>query len=340
MLLPASLVGISAFGLKTFFFISGFLITRLLLAEYRYSNNVSLSAFYGRRFIRLYPVLITYVAVVWLVAIVRQQHVDIIDPLAVFFYFVNYLAVFTDGGGHTLPIGLFWSLSVEEHFYLVAPIVIFFLRGDARKILIFAVAVCVFSLFLRLLYVELWPGIEGTLHIYWRSETRFDSIAYGMILACCADIKAGRRLIQFISGRFAVAAAAFVLLGSFAIRDDYFQMTWRFSIQGLALIPLISAVIFARTIPIANYLLNSTLMVWIGVLSYSLYVWHGGVMYLFSSFIHSLPTYSQSSAELIMTIALALCSYFIVERPANKVRSRFKRLSASRHSSVVVEQST
>ena len=73
MLLPASMVGISAIGLKVFFVLSGFLITRLLLAENTHSRSISLRNFYVRRLLRLYPVIIVYVCITSIVILLRGQ---------------------------------------------------------------------------------------------------------------------------------------------------------------------------------------------------------------------------------------------------------------------------
>jgi peptidoglycan/LPS O-acetylase OafA/YrhL len=326
MVLPASLLGISALGVKIFFFISGFLITRLLLAENRASGHVSLGNFYIRRFLRLYPVLIVYMILVVAVTLARGNTFAYVDAASVFFYFVNYLLIQYElvNQGMTLPVSVLWSLSVEEHFYLFAPLAFVFVRGNALKMLVVAVAICVLSLGIRLAYAAIWPDIIDTLLIYKHSETRFDSIAFGVVLACMTELGAGRRLIALLSTRTAFVCGLIVLLGSFALRDAYFQNTWRFTIQGLSLFPIVAGLVFAQPFGVFNAILNSRPFVWVGRLSYSLYVWHGGVLFLFGWAIGTLHGATLGFVELALTLMLATLSFYIVERPVLALRKRFR----------------
>jgi len=330
MLLPASLVGVSALGLKTFFFISGFLITRLLLAESKFTGAISLRGFYFRRILRLYPVIIVYVAIVSAVTLSRGDEIRAIDLSAVFLYFVNYLVIHYDslGQGMSIPVGMLWSLSVEEHFYLIAPVALYLARGDAKKMLIVAVAICITSLGLRLTYAYLRPEVVNTLELYWRSETRFDCIAYGVILACLPEIKPARRFLELMATRWAFLAGTGLLLASFVLRDNYFQNTWRFTLQGIALMPIMSGLIFAAPIPYFNKVMNTRVLVWVGALSYSLYVWHGGTIFFFSYWFDMLPHPLAAPAEFGVSFILATMSYYVVERPIMRLRKRLSHAPA------------
>src|SRR5690606_8320477 len=128
------------------------------------------------------------------------------------------------------------------HFYLFAPLALVLMRGEARKMLILALAICVIALCLRLIYAYNEPGIVNTLELYQRSETRFDSIAFGAILACLPEFDRGRRLITFMTKRSVFFVSVAIMLATFALRDSYFQNTWRFTFQGLALMPILASV--------------------------------------------------------------------------------------------------
>lgn len=325
MLLPASLVGISAIGLKVFFVLSGFLITRLLLAENKNAGNISLKSFYIRRFLRLYPVIIVYVAITSATVLLRGQSIPPIEIASVFFYFVNYLVVHYDHIGQTyaVPVGMLWSLSVEEHFYLFAPLALVMIRGDATRMLIVALAICVICLGLRLLYAHNDPHIVNTLEIYWRSETRVDSIAFGAILACLPEFEKGRRLIAAMTSRPIFLGSIVVMLASFAFRDAYYQNTWRFTFQGLALIPILAGVIFAEPVPRFNRLLNLQTLSWVGALSYSLYVWHGSIVFFFGPWLETVPAVTIPWIELALSFGLACLSYYLLEKPIMVLRKKF-----------------
>jgi peptidoglycan/LPS O-acetylase OafA/YrhL len=325
VLLPASLVGISALGLKTFFFISGFLITRLLLAEHKSNFRISLIGFYTRRVLRLYPVILVYVALVVSVSLARGIEVHAIDITSVFLYFVNYLVVHYDRLGQTmqLPVAMLWSLSVEEHFYLIAPLALVLCRGNAKKIIIVAISICVLSLCLRLFYAHISPGIVNGLELYWRSETRFDCIAFGVVLGCLPEIALGQRLIRALSSRLWFVAGCLLLIGSFLIRDNYFQLTWRFTLQSLALFPLMIGVIFSSPYAFVNRFLNNPLVVWVGALSYSLYVWHGGIDFLYGEQLREISKSLTSFIELSLALVMAVLSYYLIEQPVVRWRKKF-----------------
>lgn len=325
LMLPVSLVGISALGLKIFFFLSGFLITRLLFAEAKTYGRIALGHFYFRRLLRLYPVILVYLAVCAAVAAARRQPIDPLDVASVFLYFVNYRVIYYEhvGGAFTLPVPMLWSLSIEEHFYLLAPLALVLLSARARLMLLVAGGICVVSLALRLFYAHSQPGIVDTLELYWRSETRFDCIAFGVALSCLTEFSKGRQIIAHLASRRAFIAGVLLLLASFSIRDNYFQNTWRFTVQGLALFPIISGVVFGEPFPRINALLNTRALVWIGALSYSLYVWHGSVDFLFAEWIDQMPAAVQSSTHVAATFALATLSYYLVEMPVMKLRRRF-----------------
>ncbi|PSO16465.1 acyltransferase [Bradyrhizobium sp. MOS003] len=322
LILPSSMIGISALGLDVFFLVSGFLITRLFFAEARESGHLNLRAFYLRRIVRLYPVLFVYLAIVLTVQTARGGDINTFEVSSVLFYFWNYLTAHQEivGDSSILPIGVLWSLSVEEHFYLFAPLAFICLRGSPLAMLRATLAVCAATLLLRYLYCFIWPGIEKTLWIYRHSETRADSIAYGAMLACLVQINPYHHIVKFLAGRTAFVIGTMVLLSSYAIRDPYFQNTLRFTIQGLALIPMLCGVVFGQPFPFLNSLLNQFIVRWIGQISYSVYVWHGGIIFLFSWWLFQLPNFLNLFLQLALTFVLAACSYYVVERPALKLR--------------------
>jgi peptidoglycan/LPS O-acetylase OafA/YrhL len=318
MVLPARFVGISALGLDCFFLVSGFLITRLFFAEAKETGSVSLGDFYKRRLLRLYPVIVVYMVLVIDIQLLRHNHVNANDVGSVFFYYLNYLEAFNEplNIDTTIPIGVLWSLSIEEQFYLFMPLIFIFCRAKPKTVLWAGLAICVTSLLIRYLYVTLWPGIENSLFIYRHSETRFDAIAYGVVLAALCEMPIGRRLIGIVTSRTGFLISLIVLLASYAIRDPYFQNTIRFTIQSLALMVIVSGVVFAEPFRFINTALNHSVSRWIGNLSYSLYVWHGGCMFLFGWWIASKPVPEMISLHVALTFALANCSYYLIERPA------------------------
>jgi peptidoglycan/LPS O-acetylase OafA/YrhL len=327
-LLPANIRGIGAFGVTIFFFISGFLITRLLFAEMKRKGRISISAFYLRRILRLYPVIIAAVGVCTLFAVIRGDQLDPIELQSVFFYFTNYLVFYRDIHGIPLklPIGPFWSLSVEEHFYLIFPGIFVLVQGRPKHVIQIAIATCIGCLALRCTYLLLWPEWIGTLATYWRSETRFDSIAFGVLLAAMCEMRMFNNVVAILAKpKFAIAATV-ALAASFVFRHPFYQDTFRFTIQGLSLLPIVACAVFSNQALHFRRLLNSSIMVWIGKLSYSLYIWHGAVIFMLAGFSYAyLPEPIHGTLYLIVSFIAAALSYYLLELPFMKLRHRLER---------------
>jgi peptidoglycan/LPS O-acetylase OafA/YrhL len=322
LILPSSLIGFSALGLDIFYLVSGFLITRLFFAEAKDTGSLNLRTFYLRRIIRLYPVLLVYLMLVLTIQVARGASINRLEVSSVLFYFWNYLVAHNEfiGIWSNIPIGQLWSLSVEEHFYLFAPIAFVFVRGSASNTIKIALSICIGSLLLRYLYISMWPGIEKTLWIYRHSETRGDSIAYGMLLACLAQSEAHRHIIRLLAGRRAFVISAVALFCTYAIRDEYFRNTLLFSLRSLTLIPLLCGVVFGEPFPIVNSLLNQPIVKWVGQISYSLYVWQFAAIFFFSWCLFRLPLPLDLALQLVLTFVFACCSFYLIERPSMQLR--------------------
>src|SRR5882757_6883034 len=116
-----------AFGVTLFFFLSGYLITTLFYSEYGLSRNISVGQFYLRRWLRLTPSLVISVIIANILYqiscnAVGGQPVPIKTTIAALFYYTNYYDLSVNMVDYkVIPFGIFWSLAVEEHFYLIWP---------------------------------------------------------------------------------------------------------------------------------------------------------------------------------------------------------------------------
>ncbi|MDD3371513.1 MAG: acyltransferase, partial [Alphaproteobacteria bacterium] len=126
--------GVAALGVYIFFAISGFLITRLLFLEQKQAGDVSAKNFYIRRLLRLYPVLLVYLAFLCVLALVRGEFIDTTEIFSVLLYFINYLSSFRilQGEHLNMQVGVLWSLAIEEHFYLLVPMFFIAFKGRLR----------------------------------------------------------------------------------------------------------------------------------------------------------------------------------------------------------------
>lgn len=308
------------FGVTLFFFISGFLITRLLIAEVNGNGEVAIGAFYVRRFIRLGPALLVNIGLVTVLYLLLGEPTSKWEVLAGLFYVMNYYYVL--GGAMPLPLGTLWSLAVEEHYYAVYPWL--FALGWRRPLRFLAglAIASVAVLALRVLFAALWP--DTIWQHYYRTDTRIDSILYGAMFACLLELVRFDRFIRAIGGTAGFVAGIVLLLFTFVYRDPVFRETVRYSVQGVALIPVLYAVLFNPRFAPLRRLLELPPMVLLGRLSYSLYLWHEVVLSVMPKVLPG-TLWSLYLVQLPLCFVIAAASYYGVERPFLTLRKAFRR---------------
>ncbi|MGH6990297.1 MAG: acyltransferase family protein [Stellaceae bacterium] len=313
------------FGVLVFFVISGFLITRLLLAELKARRTISLGAFYLRRIVRLYPAVLVYTALVILVfALAAPGKLDWREPISALFYFANYLFAHYSVAHITvtMPFTHFWSLSIEEQFYIVFPALLLLVRGRPGAVVALAVVACLVPLALRLVAAIDHPGLLGTEYFYLRTELRLDAIAFGVLIAGLCELPKGRALLQWLIGPAPVAVALALLIFCFADRAPFFRETWRYTLLAGTIAIGLSAVMFSGRYAPLNWLLNTAPLTWIGRLSYSLYVWHLAVAEAVRYEFAGRPHLAVAAVALVATFAAAALSYYGLELPLTGLRRR------------------
>lgn len=314
------------FGVTVFFFLSGFLITTLLRMEQAASGTVRLGDFYLRRVLRIFPPFYTVLAAsALLVACGLLRGTLQARPMfALVFHFSNYWNVFHGASGQPPGTAVYWSLAVEEHFYLLFPALFILLqrrlpqreRSQALALLVLTLAVCLWRLALVLI---LHADSDRT---YLASDTRVDSILFGCALALGANPMLDRpgpasRLLR----RVLLPAGVVLLAVSFLYRADWFRETIRYTMQGVALTPIF---IVAMRDPgwWPFRWLNRPLPRRIGVLSYSLYLVHHVVLYVLEQRAPHLFPPARGAIGLLVAIALAEILQRFIEVPAARLRRR------------------
>jgi peptidoglycan/LPS O-acetylase OafA/YrhL len=268
-------------GVTIFFFLSGYLITTLLVEERERSGRIDIGKFYLRRAFRLFPPLLVTLFIAYSLVILGllDGGISWAGFLAQLLYFANYYALFFDPGNTTAAgTGILWSLAVEEHFYMVYPAVLvglFALSLSGRRIVIVLAIACLAVLAWRM-YLAGLPNFV-TERTYYSSDTRVDSILFGCVLALAANPRAATSetsnpLLQQRSAML-LAAAAIILVVTIIWRNAYFRETFRYSLQGIALMPIFYfAIKSAAHFPFT--LLNHRWVARIGVYSYAMYLIH------------------------------------------------------------------
>ena len=295
-------------GVVVFFVISGFLITRLMLSEYRKKGRVSLKLFYARRALRLFPASYAFIACVCLLWWAGFVHLEDRDVWHAVTYTVNCEP------GRSWQIGHLWSLSVEEQFYLVWPCTFVFL-GPRRAgwaaggvILFGPVARSCAWLFLRSTPyrdLEMFPMVA-------------DSLAMGCILANVSGwLEAKKWYLQLFRPAYSIG-----LLGLCLLINRYAGYTVA-GVFGTSVVNLGLAVLIHRSVYCSNdwigKVLNWKPIAFVGLLSYSLYLWQQ--LFLNRNSVAWANSFPQN---LAFAVAAALGSYFLLEKPLLRLRHRLR----------------
>lgn len=323
-------------GVTIFFFISGFLITSLLLSERNRFGSISIRNFYIRRFLRLFPELIGLIVVAGFYRALLGHPLGLGEIIAALTYTTNYVVFWLEnwGGGANLAWPQLWSLSVEEHYYITFPAIFAFLLVSPGRVKAFFAAVFAFGLVYRLALV-FGGHVDVTTQFpypYLASEARFDSIAYGAALAFLCqrawELSWGRGLAAGIAG-------GALLLATLLIRDGAFRETVRYSIQGVALFLVFTAIYRSTAWDWTMSILEAPLVRRLGVLSYGAYLWH--FEYLFLSeyvFGEALPASGTGrllflASGLVFSFGVAELSYRLIAQPMQALRHRFSMRGTS-----------
>ena len=306
------------FGVTLFFFLSGYLITTLLRREAERTGRIDFRAFYRRRVVRILPPLYLTLALFVLLSAVGVLHRLSAGGLVFDLLFLsNYFPI------SGMPIGL-WSLAVEEHFYLLFPLMLALLlrrRVTYAGCALVCAALCGLVLLVR--FGEVARGADPVQMMFW-THTRIDSILFGAILALWNNPVAdrGNALPRGVAG-YALAAA--LLLPSFLVRDETFRLTVRYTMQGLGLLVLFNTAIRDRRL--AAPLLDNTVTRQVALLSYTLYLVHSGLILIFApAGRHPLPA---TLAAIACSFGYAWAMHRWVEEPM--ARWRRARERAERH---------
>jgi peptidoglycan/LPS O-acetylase OafA/YrhL len=288
-------------GVRVFFVISGFLITGLLMDETRSAGRISLPRFYLRRSLRILP---AYFALIMVVAALAAAGVSDAGPSD----FVHALTYTMNYARHRAwDLGHLWSLAVEEQFYLLWPAVV---AGaglpNARRVAI--AVVCVVPV-IRVAEFMLWP--DWLPMIGWTFETAADALALGCLLALAREtLYANAWYRRLMLSRW--AALTCLVVGSLlAFRYRPGLLIGR-SLSGVGIALGIDRCV-RRPDDRFGRLLNARPVVFVGTISYSLYLWQ-------ELFLNRYSPRSIFPFNLLLAVAVALASYYVIERPALRTR--------------------
>ncbi len=321
-------------GVTIFFFLSGYLITTLLRTEADQTGRINIRDFYIRRVLRIFPPFYLTILFGVLLHLTGVLHGPIgSGVLYQSLHLANYWTVYRKM--HLLPLdgipmgsNVMWSLAVEEHFYLLFPLLYVMLRKHfrARGQTILMSTLCMAILAWRCVLVYRLGYSEN--RTFFATDTRADSILWGCIFAIAANpmLDAKRVLGYRLGGAFAVAVL--LLVRTLIYRDERFRETFRYTIHGLILFPIFTAAIVYHESPMFRWL-NFKWVRQFGVLSYSLYLIHYTILYVVWARVPIHPVF-QGIIAFVVSLGLSMAMYRWVEKPFAKLRKRFSHATAAK----------
>ena len=337
----ALFLGAGWISVDLFFVLSGFLITGILYASRETANRFV--NFYSRRALRIFPLYYLYLVLMLVWTFVRHdQHLSGLDWASLFFYFYNFRIVAV--GHFAANFGHLWSLTVEEHFYMLWPLLVFNL--NRRVLMRICAGGALLSLLLRIAVTHSYMGMRGS---YVLTPCRLDGLLLGAWIALAAvDPVFWARVRRYYP---AVAAVAFVSLVVMAIRQGHFYsaifpnqfpgirssallITW--GITPLAVVCGWIVITASSGGPITRFL-ELPVLRWLAKRSYGVYIYHFFILstlgrhliasHLLARFPSWAAVLTVAAVVLILATSIAAISYQFFELPF----LRLKRLFPAKH---------
>jgi peptidoglycan/LPS O-acetylase OafA/YrhL len=315
-------------GVDTFFVLSGYLITSLLLVEWGRSSGVKFTSFWARRARRLLPALfIVLVAIaVWAALALPSDELNRIrsDGIWTLFYGANWHLIHSGQSYFALvsgasPLRHAWSLAIEEQFYLVWPLLTYAClrlgRGRTRNLTVLCVVGAAASATaMGLLYQAGDPS-----RAYYGTDTHSQGLLIGALVAIFLAHRADRPLPRAVQ---LVGMVGIVVCGvMFATASD--ASSWMYPYGFLLFEVAVASVVVAVTQPVStplHRLLSHQPLRWVGQISYGLYLWHWPVAVAISPGHTRLTGWALAGARLGVTFGAATLSYYLIEQPIRQRR--------------------
>lgn len=291
-------------GVDLFFVLSGFVITRQLLLK-----DVDFKRFYWHRATRIIPPIVPVLVFSMITVIAGLQLVGPVDILFAATGLLNWARALsiTDGG----MLGHFWSLAVEEQFYLIWPLALFTLLRSPGSL---APKISVIVLAAVVIQIVTYVITKDQFRVYNGSDTRFSQLAMGCLLATVPQLNLQRLWMLPI-----------LYFGVVVLKLDHAgvsYLTWGIPFSGIIAMMLVSIVAWSRT-PL-NFVLEHPVMQWAGSRSYAMYLWHYPLLLVCFKLnvSHNMPAVGPIIAALTLTCLAAELSYRLVEKPAFAFRKK------------------
>lgn len=319
-------------GVDIFFVLSGFLITSLLLQGCQQSSEMGLKNFYIRRALRLLPALFVLmlfcVAYALIIQPTDKATITLKGVLYTLFYVANWAQVPPYGAIGALSHA--WSLSVEEQFYILWPLLLLVLNRIKSKSVVLAILLSLIAVSVAI-SVWLWQAQVPYLRIYFGSDTRAHELLIGCVAALLVSWGVFQNAIRF-RGAFHVATAISVVgivISLFLLRHNTaFVYNGGFTLISVATAILILDILLFPSLLSRGF--EFTPLVWIGRISYGLYLWHFPIIGASQRILEErVPPFVYQFIGVTLTFLVATASYYFLEKPFLKLKRRLSTDNAA-----------
>lgn len=303
-------------GVDVFFVISGYLISSIILKEFRL-KKFSFLDFYSRRINRIFPSLIVVMlscyAFGWF-NLLADEFKLLGKHIAAGASFISNIVLWVESGyfdksSDLKPLLHLWSLGIEEQFYLIWPFLIFLCFKYRVSILKIAITIFLITFVINILFIFYIKNPESAFYL---PQARFWELMVGSILAYINDKGIPNNLSSTVANWISIIGLCLILICALSIsKTNSFPGFW-------ALMPVFgsAALIFSGPNSFCNHIfLRRKWMVWLGLISYPLYLWHWPLL----SFGHILygeaPSFTYRLLAIGASVLLATLTYYLIERP-------------------------
>jgi peptidoglycan/LPS O-acetylase OafA/YrhL len=339
-------------GIQAFFVLSGFLLTPILIDMQANLNKKDFFIhFYGRRALRIFPLYYSYILVTAIVsywAISVYGHSVLLNQLDRFIQQLPWTITYTYDFYHasihfedTFFATHFWSLAIEEQFYLLWPLAIFLIPRQHLKnfLLLVALAGPIMRLLLAMIIdAHVLPLLHRTdLAIYVLPFSHFDAFAIGGYFALYGKSRSGYLvwlsialvlILGLVTSWLSTGHVQWDELGYAQFMGDSYKYVWGYSAVNFVFAYML---VHIREKAFMPALFENRFLVYLGTISYGLYVFHFPIMLLVYSTMQSSPEILQVSTDLLFTIMISMASYELMEKRFINLKDKyFARTSADK----------
>lgn len=312
-------------GVLTFFVLSGFLITWMLLNESERTGDVSIRNFYVRRVLRIFPAFYAFLilsVVARCLTIGWPNRSLLYDYLSAFFYTSNYRLALTPNIQHTAQHT--WALSVEEQFYLLWPCVFVFFHKNLRRLTQFLIAaIFVINIHRLVLFFGLHAGEKWLAHSF---DTRADHILIGCLVAVLLKRRTLTRFWNLLTGRTWVSLIPFSLIVASIAIAWHHGLAYRFTV-GFVVDPILTAIFLVQLIAMGKTKLwgwlNWSAIRYLGQISYGMFLYHMLANRLVIDIFGKHSLWFRLPAVIAVATLLGTCSFYFIEKRFLRLKSRF-----------------